>query len=134
MISEQWSSSLAVLHSPACSPHLSMVYELTEGCSALPEHFTWNLILQDFQRYPALYFMIVGFSVALFLNFAVGANDAANSWVTSVGAGTLSLGWAYFLGGLFESLGVTLCSANVITRLIEGIIEIDLYKSLKNKK
>ena len=110
-----------------------MLYQLTSDCTAIPDNFKWNLILYDFQQYPALYLMIVGFTVAFFLNFAVGANDAANSWSTSVGAGTVSLGWAYVLGGLFESLGVTLCSANVITRLINGIIEIDLYKSMKNE-
>ena len=110
-----------------------IMYQLTDDCSALPEKFTWSLTIHDFQQYPALYLMIVGFTVAFFLNFAVGANDAANSWATSVGAGTVSLGWAYFLGGLFESLGVTLCSANVISRLIEGIIDINMFKSLKNE-
>jgi sodium-dependent phosphate transporter len=37
--------------------------------------------------------------------FGVGANDAANSWGTSVGSGAISLKKALLLGGFCELLG-----------------------------
>jgi hypothetical protein len=37
--------------------------------------------------------------------FGIGANDAANSWGTSVGSGAISLTQAVLLGGVMEWLG-----------------------------
>ena len=103
------------------------------NCQVLPLVVQWALITFDFQQGIAIYLLIVGFAVAFFLAFAVGANDAANSWATSVGAGTVSLGWAYALGSLMETLGATFVSGYVIQNLVEGIINIELYRSGENE-
>ena len=46
-----------------------------------------------------------------------------------IGSGTVSLGWAYFLGSIMETLGSTLLSGNVIKKLVAGIINITAYQS-----
>ena len=43
----------------------------------------------------------------------VGANDSANSWGTPVGAGTISLGVAFFLGSILETVGAVFLSGEV---------------------
>ena len=116
---------------PQCQLSFSIMYG--SDCLALPQVLQWTLITFEFQQSIAIYLLILGFAVAFFLAFAVGANDAANSWATSVGAGTVSLGWAYALGSLMETLGATFVSGYVIQNLVEGIINIDLYRSGRNE-
>lgn len=49
------------------------------------------------------------FAVALptmaLMAFGIGANDAANSWGTSVGSGAVPLKWALIVGGVMDALG-----------------------------
>lgn len=47
------------------------------------------------------------------MSFGIGANDAANSWGTSVGSGAISLRWAVILGGLMDWLGASALGAGV---------------------
>ncbi len=51
-----------------------------------------------------------------------------------VGAGTVSMGWAYFLGSVMETLGSTLLSGNVIKKLVAGIINIQAYQSNRTEE
>ena len=55
----------------------------------------------------------------------VSSSDVRNV----IGSGTVSLGWAYFLGSIMETLGSTLLSGNVIKKLVAGIINITAYQS-----
>ena len=55
----------------------------------------------------------------------VSCSDVCNI----IGSGTVSLGWAYFLGSIMETLGSTLLSGNVIKKLVAGIINITAYQS-----
>ncbi|XP_023329430.1 sodium-dependent phosphate transporter 1 [Eurytemora carolleeae] len=89
----------------------------------------WNLVLYHFHEDFALALLIAGVIISFILSFAVGANDSANSWGTSVGAGTVSLTWAYILGSLMETIGATLLSGDVIKKVVNGIVNIDAYKS-----
>jgi hypothetical protein len=50
------------------------------------------------------------------------------------GAGTVSLGWAYLLGSIMETLGSTLLSGNVIKKLVAGIINITAYQSNRTEE
>ena len=58
-----------------------------------------------FQQNFALYFLLAALLFGFILSFAVGANDSANSWGTPVGAGTVSIGVAFVLGSIMETLG-----------------------------
>lgn len=51
---------------------------------------------------------MVGVILAFILGFAMGANDVANAFGTSVGSGVISLKWAYVLATIFETLGALL--------------------------
>jgi len=93
------------------------------------EENVWHLVLYQFHEDFALQLLVAGIVISFVLSFAVGANDSANSWGTSVGAGTVSLGWAYFLGSIMEILGATLLSGDVIHKVVNGIVNIDAYKS-----
>lgn len=55
-----------------------------------------------------VWIVVLGFIVAFFLAFGVGANDVANSFGTSVGSGVLTLKQACILATVFEMLGALL--------------------------
>jgi hypothetical protein len=54
--------------------------------------------------------------------------------VLFLGAGSVSLGWACFLGSVMEMLGATLLSGNVIKKLVAGIINITAYQSNRTEE
>ena len=86
-----------------------------------------------FQNEYGLPLVLASLVFGFILSFAVGANDSANSWGksrksfngtnnfswnwsllgTPVGAGTVSLGVAFFLGSIMEMLGATYLSGKV---------------------
>ena len=49
-------------------------------------------------------------------------------YVFFLGAKTVSLGWAYFLGSIMEIVGCTLLSGDVIKKVVNGIVNIDVYR------
>lgn len=55
-----------------------------------------------------LWIVIVGFLIAFLLSFAVGANDVANSFATSYGAGVLTFKQICVLATIFEISGAVL--------------------------
>lgn len=93
-----------------------------------------------------LWILVAGFIIAFVLAFAVGANDVANSFGTTVGAGTLTLKqvsflvfiylWPYkcnlllqacILASFFETLGAILLGAKVGATIRKGIIDVNIY-------
>ena len=74
-----------------------------------------------------LWVVIVGFIVAFFLSFGMGANDCANSYGTVVGAGVLKLWQAYIMATIFETLGAALLG---MTRFFLLNFFINLFKLL----
>ena len=84
-----------------------------------------------FQQEFGLYMVFAALLFGFILSFAVGANDSANSWGTPVGAGTVSLGVAFFLGSIMEMLGSVFLSAEVVATVAgpKSVVNMALYKS-----
>ena len=84
-----------------------------------------------FQHDFGLYMVFAALVFGFLLSFAVGANDAANSWGAPVGAGTVSLGVAFFLGSIMEILGSVYLSEEVVSTVAgdKSVVKMELYKS-----
>ncbi|XP_071951430.1 sodium-dependent phosphate transporter 1-A-like [Antedon mediterranea] len=98
------------------------------GIEWIPSSSTINTILTQEKLTEALWIVIVGFIIGLFLAFFIGANDAANSFGTSYGAKALTIHQICILGSIFETLGAMLLGAGVSETIRSGIIDVSLYE------
>ena len=57
-------------------------------------------------------------------------SPSANSWGTPVGAGTVSLGVAFFLGSIMEMLGSVYLSGEVVASIAgaKSVVKMELYR------
>lgn len=75
------------------------------------EHFTLLLVTAMF--------------LGLFMAFNIGGNDVANSFGTSVGAGTLTLKQALVIAAVFEVSGAVIAGGEVTETVRSGIVSLD---------
>uniref|UniRef100_A0A915A0X3 Phosphate transporter n=1 Tax=Parascaris univalens TaxID=6257 RepID=A0A915A0X3_PARUN len=93
--------------------------------SATVSSFTANPITEF--RSQVLWALVVGVILAFILGFAMGANDVANAFGTSVGSGVITLKWAYVLATIFETLGALLVGYNVTDTMRKEVVDVKLY-------
>lgn len=62
----------------------------------------------------------------LFMGFNIGGNDVANSFGTSVGAGTLSIPQALAVAAVFEVSGALIAGGEVTNTIRNGIVNLDI--------
>ena len=74
-----------------------------------------------------LWIVIVGGLASFYNSWGIGANDCANSFATSVGAGVLSLRHAIIIAGIFEFLGAFLMGSHVTSTIRKKIVNLDIY-------
>ena len=67
--------------------------------------------------------LVMAIGSGLYMAWAIGANDVANSMGTSVGAGALTVGGAILIAGVFEFLGAFLAGGEVTSTIRKGIID-----------
>eukprot|EP00884_Botryococcus_braunii_P014488 jgi/Botrbrau1/2303/Bobra.101_2s0124.1 len=97
-VKNQWkSASLAKVKTCANEEHLYKD----------PQSLTWVIALAAI--------------VAAVMAFGIGANDAANSWGTTVGSGALPLFWACIIGGFMEWAGATALGYGVSGTIRKGV-------------
>eukprot|EP00188_Purpureofilum_apyrenoidigerum_P000675 Plantae.Rhodophyta-Purpureofilum_apyrenoidigerum.ctg131.p1 GENE.Plantae.Rhodophyta-Purpureofilum_apyrenoidigerum.ctg131~~Plantae.Rhodophyta-Purpureofilum_apyrenoidigerum.ctg131.p1 ORF type:complete len:691 (-),score=122.91 Plantae.Rhodophyta-Purpureofilum_apyrenoidigerum.ctg131:34-2106(-) len=79
-----------------------------------------------------LWIVVVGGLFAFFMAWGIGANDVANAFATSVGAGSISLLWACVIAGVMEFLGAVFLGSQVTDTVRKKIIDpgyFDIHKS-----
>eukprot|EP00177_Eucheuma_denticulatum_P006864 GFKZ01012497.1.p1 GENE.GFKZ01012497.1~~GFKZ01012497.1.p1 ORF type:complete len:651 (-),score=87.74 GFKZ01012497.1:119-2071(-) len=101
------------------------------------ETFTWPLAaagpytlgqgitVDSIDRY--LWIVIVGGILAFAMAWGIGANDVANAFATSVGAGSLTLKWACVIAAVMEFLGAFLMGGSVTDTVRKKIIDVDVF-------
>ncbi|CDF34368.1 unnamed protein product [Chondrus crispus] len=65
--------------------------------------------------------------------WGIGANDVANAFATSVGAGSLSLKWACVIAAVMEFLGAFLMGGSVTDTVRKKIIDTDVFDPVSDE-
>ena len=68
----------------------------------------------------------IGGVLALYMAWAIGANDVANAMGTSVGSGALTIGRAIIVAGCLEFAGAFLAGGHVTDTVRKGMLDMDL--------
>ena len=74
-----------------------------------------------------LWMVVVGGILAFAMAWGIGANDVANAFSTSVGAGSLSLKWACVIAAVMEFSGALLMGGSVTDTVRKKIIDVDVF-------
>jgi len=82
---------------------------------------SWGLGYTDYHH--SVIFLIATF-FGLFMAFNIGGNDVANSFGTSVGAGTLSITQALAVAAIFEVSGAMIAGGEVTKTIRKGIVDL----------
>jgi len=67
--------------------------------------------------------LLLGAVLALYMAWAIGANDVANAMGTSVGSGALTIGGAVVVAGVFEFAGAFLAGGQVTDTVRKGMLD-----------
>jgi inorganic phosphate transporter, PiT family len=82
----------------------------------------WGL---EYTNYSNVLVFVMATAFGLFMAFNIGGNDVANSFGTSVGAGTLTLKQALVIAAIFEVSGAVIAGGEVTNTIRGGIVNLD---------
>ncbi|WP_421840117.1 inorganic phosphate transporter [Mycobacterium sp.] len=99
--------------------HLSFG-SLLAGAFLLFSWWAFNHVGSNANKVILLLAIIVG----MFMAFNVGGNDVANSFGTSVGAGTLTMKQALLVAAIFEVSGAMIAGGDVTETIRSGIVDL----------
>ncbi|MEA3455100.1 MAG: inorganic phosphate transporter, partial [Campylobacterota bacterium] len=84
--------------------------------------FFWGL---DYTNHNHVLVFALATVFGVFMAFNIGGNDVANSFGTSVGAGTLTIKQALAIAAVFEVSGAVLAGGEVTKTIRKGIVDLD---------
>lgn len=100
-------------------------WHLFFGCLMAITLVTFSLWAHDYVGDDAsLIVLLTTIIFAVFMAFNIGGNDVANSFGTSVGAGTLSMKQALVVAAIFEVSGAVLAGGEVTDTVRSGIVDL----------
>ncbi len=82
----------------------------------------WGL---DYTHYNQVFLFLLATLFGIFMAFNIGGNDVANSFGTSVGAGTLTVPQALLIAAVFEVSGAVIAGGAVTETIRNGIVKFD---------
>lgn len=82
----------------------------------------WGLGYTEYQQVPIF---VLATLFGVFMAFNIGGNDVANSFGTSVGAGTLTIKQALAIAAIFEVSGAVIAGGEVTSTIRKGIVDLD---------
>jgi PiT family inorganic phosphate transporter len=86
----------------------------------------WGL---DYTSHSQVILFTLATLFGLFMAFNIGGNDVANSFGTSVGAGTLTIRQALFVAAIFEVSGAMIAGGAVTDTIRKGIVDLGTLTS-----
>ncbi|WP_201582761.1 inorganic phosphate transporter [Psychrobacter jeotgali] len=86
-------------------------------------YFLWWGLDYTMRQQTTLFIIATAFGI--FMAFNIGGNDVANSFGTSVGAGTLTIPQALGVAAIFEVSGAVLAGGAVTDTIRKGIVDLD---------
>jgi inorganic phosphate transporter, PiT family len=81
----------------------------------------WGL---DYTNHNHVAIFVIATLFGVFMAFNIGGNDVANSFGTSVGAGTLTIKQALIVAAIFEVSGAVIAGGEVTKTIREGIVDL----------
>lgn len=109
-----------MIESPTSDKKLSLFFIL--GFTAIVGYFLYWGIDYTHGNYVVLFVLATLFGV--FMAFNIGGNDVANSFGTSVGAGTLTIKQALLVAAIFEVSGAVIAGGEVTKTIRKGIVDL----------
>ncbi|WP_019672802.1 inorganic phosphate transporter [Psychrobacter lutiphocae] len=91
--------------------------------AVITAYFVWWGL--DYTNHQQTSLFIVATVFGIFMAFNIGGNDVANSFGTSVGAGTLTIPQALAVAAIFEVSGAVIAGGEVTDTIRKGIVDLD---------
>ena len=115
------SSNSAASTKPVGSMRINLFFAIV--LIVMTSYFLWWGLDYTMRQQTTLFIVATAFGV--FMAFNIGGNDVANSFGTSVGAGTLTIPQALGVAAIFEVSGAVLAGGEVTDTIRKGIVDLD---------